>query len=120
MTRTWLTVLAILLLFDGLTSGALASQYVSTISVRGAVFDLTLVARVVVSGLSVVCGWLILRRRPQGVALAPLALMASAALTTVEVGLDVLPPMLSPAWRWPAIAAAWIYALGWSWYVRRV
>ena len=80
---------------------------------------LVLVLRAGVGALELMSGWWLRTRQPAGRVWAPVALIASAALTTVEIGGRVASSDLSPGWRWPYVVAYGVYAVAASWWLRR-
>jgi hypothetical protein len=46
-------------------------------------------------------------------------LLVSAVLLTIETGWRLTPTDLDPTWRWPLVAAYWVYALGAVYALRR-
>jgi hypothetical protein len=76
----WLLVLSLLLIaWQPLNLAAAASSALPAVSMRGLPAVLVLLARVLVSGLSVAAGIALLGARPAAIALARLSLTASAA-----------------------------------------
>ena len=112
-------VLGVLLVVDGLATALGVARVFSAGVYVDAAGGLLVAARVVAGALDLAAGGLVIRSRPPGAALAMLALVVSAALTTAEAGLGRAFSALEPAARWSVVAGAWIYALGWIWYLRR-
>ena len=52
--------------------------------------------------------------------LARVVLVASAVLTTFEIGLRWAPTSLFPSYRWPAVGLYWLYALVGVWVVKKM
>jgi hypothetical protein len=78
--RGWLLVLCLLLLiWQPLSFGLLASGLLNRLSIRGWPFALVLLLRVVVCAFGIAAGLALLRRLPSAVAIAKAALVASAA-----------------------------------------
>ena len=76
----WLLVLcAMLLIWQPISTGLVASSALDRLAVRGLPVALILMLRVVVTGLGVGAGLALLGQRPFAVALAKFALVASAA-----------------------------------------
>ena len=76
----WLLVLCVaLLVWQPLTVGITVSRLLASLAIRGIPLAVVLFTRVLVAGLGVGAGLALLGRRPSAVALARLALAASAA-----------------------------------------
>ncbi len=112
-------VLGVLLIVDGATGGLAAANLAASLTERGVGFGTLLFVHVAVCGLCVTAGGLLLGRRPAALALARLALPTSAVMTTLETGFALVPSNLFPSYRWPIVAIAWIYAIGWVIVIRR-
>jgi hypothetical protein len=83
-------------------------------------FDaITLIAlRGLVGAWQFVSGWLLANRRPQGLAMAPWALLASAALTFFELGLNLAPTDIYYWLRWQVTGGYAAYAIIAAVYLR--
>jgi hypothetical protein len=79
-----------------------------------------ILVRAVAGALQLTGAWLLFERRDAAVPIARIAILASAAVTTVGIGLRVAPTNLDPALRWYFVGAYWAYALALLWVVRRV
>ena len=79
-----------------------------------------ILARGVLGAAQFVSGWLLANRRPQGFAMAPYALLASAALTCLEVGFNLAPTNIYYWLRWQVTGAYAVYALGAAIYLKRL
>jgi hypothetical protein len=76
----WLLLLCILLLaWQPLSLGLVASSAVDAIALRGLPLALVLLTRVLVAGFGIAAGLALLSRRPAAVAMAKLSLLLSAA-----------------------------------------
>ncbi len=95
-------LIGVWLMVDGVTTGMWFSQLVDSLGGRDAVSVTVMVARVIVAALSVVAGWLIAQRRPQGAPLGIVALMSMTGLSLFGVWTGALPSNLDPSFRWPA------------------
>jgi hypothetical protein len=77
----WLLVLCVVLLvWQPFNVGLAASRLLDSLAIRGLPLALVLFTRVLVAGLGIGAGLALLGRRPSGVALARLSLVASAAM----------------------------------------
>jgi len=87
-----------------------------------AVYDdvtLALIAlRVIVALVGFAAGVMLLRGQAPGPLFARVALLVSAPLQTVEIGFRLTPSNLFPDYRWPVVAAYWVYACVALWIVR--
>lgn len=77
-----------------------------------------ILARGGVCAMQFVSGWLLANRRPQGFALAPWALVASAILTPLDVGLGLAPTPFYPWLRWQVTLGYDAYAMAAALFVR--
>ena len=106
-------VLGPLLMIEALVTSVWIARHLSGLMARDAVTIAIVVARGLVGALALVSGMWLIDRRPIGAATARVALVASAVLTTLELGWRLAPSNLDPAWRWPVVAGSWIYAAVW-------
>jgi hypothetical protein len=72
-----------------------------------------------VGALQAASGVLLLERKPQGRALGQTALVLSAVLTTLIVGVRLAPSDIYYWIRWEFTAGYWTYALIGIWILRR-
>ena len=112
-------VLGPLLMIEALVTSVWIARHLSGLMARDGVTIAVVAARALVGALALVSGMWLIERRPIAVATARLTLVASAVLTTLELGWRLAPSNLDPAWRWPVVAASWIYALAWLIVLRR-
>jgi hypothetical protein len=107
---------AVLLIVEGLLAGVRVVTEGPTLVV---VYPWTVIGLAVVrAGVSVAqfaSGWMLWDRSAVGPALGRLALLASAGLLTIELGFGAAPTSVFPSYRWPAVAAYWVYALAGTW-----
>ena len=86
-------------------------------------YDFVAITLIVLRGLvgawQFVSGWLLANRRPQGLAMAPWALVASATLTLFEVGLNLAPTDIYYWLRWQVTGGYAAYAVAAAVYLRR-
>jgi hypothetical protein len=93
LTALWLTgLLPTLAVYDGLTLALI-------------------VLRVIVALVEFAAGVMLLRRQAPGPLFARGALLVSAPLLTAEIGFRLTPSNLFPDYRWPVVAAYWVYAV---------
>lgn len=112
-------VLAPLLIVEALMTSLWIARHLPGLMARDSVTVVLLAIRAMVGALALVSGMWLIERRPIGAATARVTLVASAALTTLELGWRLAPSNLDPAWRIPVIAGSWIYALMWGLVLRR-
>lgn len=105
-----LTVIYALLMLEGVTSGLWIARLLPSLGVRGRTVVVLLGLRAIVSSAQIVGAAMLRVRRPSGPPLARAALVGSAMLIPLEVGLRLVPTNLDPTWRWWLVAAYWIYA----------
>ncbi len=110
-------VLAILLLLDGAGGGLSVATAVSRVPGETSGFVFVLGLRIIVSGLAITAASLLIRRRPQAIAMASFALVGSAVATTIAYGGGFTSSALFPMVTWPIVIAAWAYAGAWLWYL---
>jgi len=89
------------------------ARHLSGLMARDAVTIAVVAARGLVGALALVSGMWLIERRPIAIVSARVTLVASAVLTTLELGWRLAPSNLDPAWRWPVGAGSWIYAALW-------
>ena len=86
-------------------------------------YDFVAITLIVLRGLlgawQFVSGWLLANRRPQGLAMAPWALVASATLTVFEVGLNLAPTDIYYWLRWQVTGGYALYAISAAVYLWR-
>jgi hypothetical protein len=111
---------AFLLVVEGLSTGVAAVQRAPWIGIYSLAMTGVFAARVVVGVLQFTAGVLIFRRRAPGAALGRFALLASAALVTLEFGANLAPHNLFPTYVWPVVGAYWAYALAGRWAMGRI
>jgi len=107
-----MTLIAVLLTAEGLSTGLWIAKLVPRLGGYDRIVVALLVLRGLVGGLQLAGAACLVGRRPAGVRLSRWALLASAALTTLEIGARLAPGYVAPGLRWPLVAAYWIYAVG--------
>ena len=112
-------VLAPLLIAEALMTSVWIARHLPGLMARDAVTIVVIAARAVIGALGLMSGMWLIERRRIGVGAARVTLIASALLTTLELGWRLAPSNLDPAWRWPAVTGAWIYALAWLIVLRK-
>lgn len=110
-------LIAALLVAESLARGLRLAQLLPALPGHDIVAAVLILAGVPVAALLFTSGWMLIARRPPAVALAQIALLSSAVLMTLTVGLGLAPTMIYPWWRWQvaigycgyaAASAAWL------------
>jgi len=103
-------VIAFLLIAESLVGALNFTQLISQIGIYTPLTIALILLRAVVNAFLFAGGWTLANRRPQGPALARYALIASAVLTFLDVGLNLAPTMIYSWWRWQVTGGYLIYA----------
>ena len=104
-------LMAVLLLGEaGLTAVWLSGQ-LSVLGIYGSVELLMTGLRAVVAALLCAAGFMWIRGRTSAPAFTCVALLSSAVLLTLTLGLGLAPTSVFPAFRWPVVMGYWTYAL---------
>lgn len=111
-------LIGVWLIVDGVTTGMWFSTLADSLGGRDLLSVSTMVARVIVAALSVVAGWLITQRRPQGAPLGIVALSLIALLGLFSARTRVLPSNLDPSFHWPVAFLTALCAAGAVWFLR--
>jgi hypothetical protein len=116
----WLLVLCVLLLvWQPLSLGLLASGVLDDLALRGVPLALVLVLRVIVAAFGIAAGLALVNRRPGAVALAKTSLVASAATDVFVYATPYFPSNRMPGETPFYIAAALAYYIVWLAYLFR-
>lgn len=110
-------LIAFLLVVEGVATGVWLARILPSIQGYDRPALILVAARVVIGGMQLMSGFFLTSRGPATATLARFALLASAMLTTFEIGARLAPSNLDPTFRWPLVIAYWIYALGASIYI---
>ena len=110
MSRVLTRTLSLLLLLEALNTVLWIAGLLESLPTRGPLVLSLLGLRAATGALQMVGGALLVGRRPPGPGLATIALLASAVLTTCEIGLRMAPSNLDPTFRWWVVWGYWIYA----------
>ena len=111
-------IAAFLLIAEGLLDVLWLANIVPVIAAHGPLTIVLLIARSLVAAALLMSGWLILGGRPPAGAIARGALLASALLMTLEIGLRLAPSNLDPTFGWPLVIVYWIYTIALRWYLK--
>src|SRR4051812_30437966 len=116
----WLLVLCLLLLvWQPLSFGLVASTMVGRLSARGVPLALILVTRVVVVGFGIAAGLALLARSPGAVTLAKLSLALTGVLEVFVFSTPYFPTNLPPGDTEFYAAVSILYAVVWIGYLTR-
>jgi hypothetical protein len=110
-------LISFLLVVEGLTTGWWLARILPSIQGYDRAALILVAARTVIGGMQLAGGFFLLGRRLAAGTLARFALLASAMLTTFEIGGRMAPTDLDPTFRWPLVIAYWVYAFGASIYI---
>jgi len=112
-----MVLIALLLIVEGLSTGLWVARVVTAEGAFGPTATVLMVLRGLVGAVQLTGGVFLLAGRRASMRLSQFALIASALLTTLEIGLRLTPNNLVPSLRWPLVAAYWIYAVGAAGYL---
>jgi hypothetical protein len=116
----WLLVLCLLLiLWQPISFGLLASGMLNRLTIRGWRFALVLLLRVVVTAFGIAAGLALLRRQPGAVSIAKVSLVASAACDVFIYTTPFFPNNRLPGDTPIAIAVSLAYYAIWLTYLFR-
>jgi hypothetical protein len=114
-------LLGLLLVVEGLSTGLWIARIVPMLSYLNALIIALAILRGLTGAMQTVGGFSLLAGRRHTIGLCQVSLIASAMLTTLEIGARIAPSNLDPTWRWPLTGAYWVYAIGASaWLGREV
>jgi hypothetical protein len=114
----WLLVLCLLLIvWQPLSLGLVASQTLDALFVRGLPVALVLIARLLVTALGIAAGLALLGRRPAAVTLAKVSLAASAATDVFVYATPYFPNSRKPGETPIYIAASLAFYVMWLAYL---
>jgi hypothetical protein len=112
-------IVAFLLVLESSMAGLWIAALLPTLGVRGWLTSTLVACRAIVSACELSGAvWLYGRRRP-GAAVSRWALIASAILTTFEIGWRLAPSNLDYTFRWWCVGAYWAYAVAAFAWLRR-
>lgn len=111
--------LALLLLLEGFWTALWIAGLLPTIGAQSRTVVTVITLRAMVGVAEIMAARFLLARRAGARPLAQMTLIGSATLLTVEIGARLSPTNMDPTYRWPLVAAYWIYAVAVSAYLRR-
>jgi len=111
-------LLAFLLIAESLFHARYVAGLLPVLAGYDVVAVVLIVARGLIAALQFMGGWTLATSRPAARPLASTALIAAAALTTLDVGLDLAPTSVYHWLRWQVTGGYWAYALAAAWYLR--
>jgi hypothetical protein len=112
-------LLGAILIGEAAIAGLATLQSLPALPGYDAVAVVLILARAGVGALQLTSGVLLFEQRPPGTALARVALILSAIVTTMTVGFRWAPSDVYYWIRWQFVAAYWVYAVGAIWFLRR-
>jgi hypothetical protein len=110
---------ALLLLLEGFWTALWIAGLLPSLAGHSSRVVTVITLRATVGVAQIMAARFLLAGRAGGRAIAQVALIGSAALLTIELGARMSPSNLDPSWRWPVVAAYWIYAAALSVRLRR-
>ena len=108
-----------LLILEGVRSGLWIAALLPSLGVRDRTTVVLVCLRAAASAIQMVSGVLLRLGRMSAPALARTALLASAVLMPLELGLRLVPTNMDPTYRWWLVAAYGVYAGSAIWYLGR-
>jgi hypothetical protein len=102
-------LIAALLALEGFSTGVATVSRVQTLAVYPAPTVALILARAAVGIVQFGCAWMLVSNHEAGRAFARAVFLASACLVTLELGFDLAPSSLFPAYHRAAVAAYWVY-----------
>jgi hypothetical protein len=118
--RGWLLLLCLLLLvWQPLSLGIVASATLGRLPLRGLPFAMTLLGRLLAAALGIAAGLAIIARRPAAIALARGALIASAGMDAFVYSTPYFPNNRPPQDTTIALFASLAYSTIWLIYLAR-
>lgn len=106
---TALRLLGLILIGEGVLAGLSALRSIPDLPGYDAVAITLILASAAVGALQLTSGVQLVQRRPPGPALGRIALLLSAALTTLVVGYRLAPSDIYYWIRWEFVAGYWVY-----------
>jgi hypothetical protein len=103
-------LIAALLALEGLSTGVATVSRAQTLPVYPALTVAIILARAGVGVAQFGSAWMLASNHEAGRAFARAVLLASACLVTLELGFDLTPSSLFPAYHRAVVAGYWIYA----------
>ena len=104
-------VMAVLLIGEALLTAAWLATRLPVLAIYGGTELLMIGLRALVAILLCAAASMWIRRLSPAPAFTRGAVLSSAGLLTLELGLRLAPTSLFPAFRWPVVMGYWVYAL---------
>jgi hypothetical protein len=117
--RQRVRVIAFLLIAEGVYALFWLVQLLPSLGWRDRSSVALMLARGAVGAMQLSTGSGLASGRRSAASLARWALVLSAGLLTIELGWRMTPTNLDPTYRWPVVAAYWIYVGVAIWLLRR-
>ena len=112
-------LLAAFLIVESIFNALYVAGLLRVLSIYDVVAIVLIFARGMTGALQFTGGWTLVTGRPAGAALARLALIVAAVLTTLDVGFNLAPTSVYPWWRWQVAIGYWVYAVAGILLIRR-
>ena len=112
-------LVAFLLIAEAIVNGLSVATLISALPGHDTSVVIFVLLRGLVSALQFAGGWSLAQRRPSGIALAQVALLAGAVLTLFDVGLNLAPTNVPYWYRWHWTTIYCVYAVAALWYLRK-
>ncbi len=112
-------LLGFVLLLEAALAALATLRAVPSLPGYDAIANIVILARAAVGALQLAGGLMLVERKPPGPALARAALLASAVVTMLVVGLRLAPSDVYYWIRWQFVASYWAYVLVGIWILRR-
>jgi hypothetical protein len=112
-------LLGVILIVEAAFAGLYTLQLIPALAGYDAIAVGLILARAGVGALQLTGGWQLVQKAPSGPALARLALLLSAVLTTMIVGWRLAPSEIYYWIRWEVVTGYWAYAVVGAWSLTR-
>jgi Protein of unknown function (DUF2569) len=120
MARGWLLLLCgYLALWQPLTFAAEATGAMETLTMRGPVAVVELMAHAAITAFAVAAAWALWNGNPNAPAIAEAAVACCTLEVLQSLSWSRLPHDVAPGDRWPIALAAITHATGWIVYLRK-
>jgi hypothetical protein len=113
-------VVGLMLMADAAVTEVWFAGHVPVIDTYDAVAVVIMIAAAIAGAVLFMTARLLLQRRPGAAVLGTASILASAVLTTLQLGCRLAPANVVPSLRGPLVVAYWIYAFLVIWCLRRV
>jgi hypothetical protein len=104
-------VIPTLLLLEGARTALWIARLAPMLGAYSVTTTVVILLRGLTGALQIIAGWLGFEARLPARPLTMIGLLASAILTTLELGARLAPSDADPTFRWYFVAGYWVYAL---------